>query len=455
MARSFGIELEFIADGRSSSHVFQRITSLTNEAVEEFGHRAVDRGGWGRSYADSNRPTWEVKTDGSVGDARGYGVEVVSPPLSGSQGEAALRKVLRAWARESRAYERGVEGSINFRVNRTCGHHVHHGVLQAAFFPNMDRGTRVGEAMRRSKRAAKILGNMILINTYWAMQFERCLAPSRRIGHQGTEWAGAWQRHGGARRGDYDQYRESPMSPLGISPFALQQHGWSDLQMWGSNPALETVVENPVFWSLDYWLASAARSNAEDAIRSLGVRHELRNSDFDDWGMNVGYGSLDSSGRYAWDRYQGGRCNMVTSWNHHGTLEFRTHQGTVNAEKIIQWMRLTQKAITIAYAPEHAEKREKLAMGQYDPNSVEDFFEFMGLRAGARKFWAERMLSFNESLTTSARIGGIYPTNSPSRFREQTGVGGGRNGDQVWHSKLYDGTRRDHTSNLAYLNSLI
>lgn len=68
------------------------------------------------SYIHRTRPAWKVVHDGSLTpDDRTthYGVEIVSPPLQGREGELELKRVMDALV------------GIGAVVNRTCGLHVH------------------------------------------------------------------------------------------------------------------------------------------------------------------------------------------------------------------------------------------------------------------------------------------------------------------------------------------
>lgn len=84
------------------------------------------------------------------------------------------------------------------------------------------------------------------------------------------------------------------------------------------------------------------------------------------------------------DRY---RTLNLTSYGRHGTLEVRQHQGTLDAEKIISWLRLGQAIIDSA-------KTSGVAARQ---SSVRDLLAAMGsaLNETARTFLLGRAVEFN------------------------------------------------------------
>lgn len=84
------------------------------------------------------------------------------------------------------------------------------------------------------------------------------------------------------------------------------------------------------------------------------------------------------------DRY---RTLNLTSYGRHGTIEIRQHQGTLDAEKIISWLRLGQAIIDSA-------KTSGVAARQ---SSVRDLLAAMGsaLNETARTFLLGRAVEFN------------------------------------------------------------
>lgn len=123
--RRFGIEIECLAPhGMTPDEVRfappeereQRAGRAVRHALEAVGIACEPIAGYG-SGVHRTRPHWKVVHDGSV-HATGIhnthaGVEVVSPPLKGRDGERELEKVM------------GILAGMGAKVNQTCGMHVH------------------------------------------------------------------------------------------------------------------------------------------------------------------------------------------------------------------------------------------------------------------------------------------------------------------------------------------
>lgn len=98
--RPYGVEIECVSpDGSHYDH-----SSLANALARDNIRIACGQ------YTSSR---WGVKGDGSITSPRGAGAEIVSPPLTGSEGLEQIALVARAL----RLYGCG--------VNRSCGLHVH------------------------------------------------------------------------------------------------------------------------------------------------------------------------------------------------------------------------------------------------------------------------------------------------------------------------------------------
>lgn len=97
--RTFGIEIECMLPAGVSRAALA--TSLTNAGVEAF-----DAG-----YTHARSDKWKIVTDGSL--SGGNGMELVSPPLRGTEGHTAIDKVCAVLER------------LGAMVNRSCGLHVH------------------------------------------------------------------------------------------------------------------------------------------------------------------------------------------------------------------------------------------------------------------------------------------------------------------------------------------
>jgi hypothetical protein len=100
--RRFGVEIECYLPG---GNVDGLIGGLRAAGLSVHDYRAT--------HCGSSTNAWTLKRDGSLSR---NGIELVSPPLSGAEGYAALKTACRV-LRQQRAY-----------VNRTCGLHVHHEV---------------------------------------------------------------------------------------------------------------------------------------------------------------------------------------------------------------------------------------------------------------------------------------------------------------------------------------
>lgn len=102
--RSFGIELEIaVPNTVNTEALVAAITAAGINCVAE-------------TYNHSTRRHWKLVSDASVrGGRNSWGVELVSPVLSGEAGLADIRKVC------------AVLNRLGVTANRTCGFHVHHG----------------------------------------------------------------------------------------------------------------------------------------------------------------------------------------------------------------------------------------------------------------------------------------------------------------------------------------
>jgi hypothetical protein len=118
--RKFGIEIECML----------RSAEGLAEAIENEGLDCNVE-----SYNHQRRSAWKIVTDGSLSShVSGYrGYELVSPPMSGEDGKEQIRKVARALK------------SVQAKVNKTCGMHVHHEVTDVrdvAIFKRLVRNYR-------------------------------------------------------------------------------------------------------------------------------------------------------------------------------------------------------------------------------------------------------------------------------------------------------------------------
>ena len=104
--RSFGVEIECIVPGHDQRQVAEALRAAGIAAESE-------------SYNHETRSHWKLTTDSSVCGGtwgRDFPMEIVSPVLRYSEGRRQLEIVC------------GVLKTLNAKVNKTCGLHVHHGV---------------------------------------------------------------------------------------------------------------------------------------------------------------------------------------------------------------------------------------------------------------------------------------------------------------------------------------
>lgn len=95
--------------------------------------------------------------------------------------------------------------------------------------------------------------------------------------------------------------------------------------------------------------------------------------------------TLEQMKRVMLDRY---RTLNLTSYGRHGTIEVRQHQGTLDAEKIISWLRFGQAVIDSAKASDSVE---------HSHSSVRSLFTTLGERLDetARTFLLGRAVEFD------------------------------------------------------------
>jgi len=231
--RTFGIELEFKSSANHAD-VTERINTALRSVAWETGedhHTAWNYGGYRHDTNQSNRTTWTVKTDASINNdgvmaSHPHGVEVVSPILKGSKSFKIIKAVCEAITPIA-------------KITRTCGFHVHHGVLAAELRD--------------------------IANAWWKVERPiMTLVPSSR---RDNRFCQTWQRQFGTRSENY--------------------------------------FFNP----------------------SVGV-DRIRHT-------------FQMTGRYL-------TLNFCSFWSH-GTVEFRVHSGTNDADKVINWVVYTQSVIEKAH----------------------------------------------------------------------------------------------------------
>ena len=115
--RTFGVEIELL-----SNMGHEMLSHVLTEKLSSKG-MSFRQASWNDR---SNR--WRVKSDSSLSAPRGYvGVEIVSPVLQGQEGYDQLENLLNELANINlRASQLGEQPT--FKINATCGLHVHWGV---------------------------------------------------------------------------------------------------------------------------------------------------------------------------------------------------------------------------------------------------------------------------------------------------------------------------------------
>lgn len=113
--RTFGVEMETLC--KVSRDMVARELAVV---LQPFGHTARSEG-YNHMVDQTNSNVWQVKPDGSLRQSAtrefAFDCEVVSPILKGTQGLEILKAVCDYMKR-----------SQNFKIYKTCGLHVHHGV---------------------------------------------------------------------------------------------------------------------------------------------------------------------------------------------------------------------------------------------------------------------------------------------------------------------------------------
>lgn len=226
----------------------------------------IDRPTLRAALAAAGVTGWTIKGDGSINIAGYQGVEIVSPPLRGTDGEEQVRKVA------------AVLRNLNAKVNRTCGTHVHH-----------DANDLTVDQIKRAARSW--FNNQPLID------------------------------------GLVSESRRGPTSSFYCRPLTDD-----DIRR----------IEN---------------------IRDLAAMR----------GVTV-------------DRY---RTMNLTSYGRHGTIEIRQHQGTLDAEKVISWVRFGQAIIDTA---------KSQATPVATRTTIREFFADLAdnLNETARTFLIGRAVEFNQ-----------------------------------------------------------
>jgi hypothetical protein len=152
-------------------------------------------------------------------------------------------------------------------------------------------------------------------------------------------------------------------------------HGADDLTIGDVKRVTKTWYENQSL--IDGLVSPSRRGSANRYCRALDGRF-LREVEAVE--------SLQGLQRVYFDRY---RSLNLASYGRHGTLEIRQHQGTLDAEKVVSWVRFGQAIIdgAVVAAPETTVPR---------PSTIRGLLDALGstLDATARTFLIGRAVEF-------------------------------------------------------------
>ena len=143
-----------------------------------------------------------------------------------------------------------------------------------------------------------------------------------------------------------------------------------------------TRITNRLF-ETSRWFDTAIQQILPPSRRTNGYCRPFENGysadEWFEWFENY-YGNLNGRGSA---RYY--RINFANCFNEFGTFEWRSHAGSINATKIMQWTKLCQKFLTFSYAPEWQHK---------DPHDFDRDLDGMincfELPADQARFWRNR-----------------------------------------------------------------
>ena len=297
-------------------------------------------------YTHAVTSYWKIVTDASVSG----GCEVVSPPMrSGLDSLEEVRKVSAVLKR------------LGFRINRSCGFHVHH------------------EARDLDAKAVRNLAR--LVNRFQPI-LNGLVPSSRRDG----QWAMA--------------FTDQEMERFEKARTACCGRGWGGREGGVSGC---------------------------QAARFSGRRRYSRT-----------YRSGACSACSATTRY---KALNLKSLHQHGTVEFRQHSGTVEADKLVNWILLTQGLIEKAKAGGRSRRKqfEKLngdglknllrASGLQDCKPHKQVVDprFKDLAKASCRYWRERakhfgVLNLGDNSAARSRAATVAPRQLTPRERVAAAV---------------------------------
>ena len=71
-----------------------------------------------------------------------------------------------------------------------------------------------------------------------------------------------------------------------------------------------------------------------------------------------------------------------------GCIEYRQHQSTFNADKILNWIRMLHKFQTTAVNEENTHRD----MNMYEPDSIQSLMSYLGMPSASSRYFGQRAL---------------------------------------------------------------
>ena len=364
-----GLEFEFIRSNamRNNRSVEHYLTSAT---ASQGGELVPVRA---ESYNHETVSHWKVIHDNSL---TGGGAELVSPPLTwGQSAIVTVRRLLRHLAEQC-------------WIDRSCGFHTHVEVRMK------DTPTQTPYGLWGW------LGRIALAHGYFRVAWDQMVSSSRR--GRGAEWCA-----------DHHLEHQAKAAIYGLT-------GWESYQTTGKPVQLPDtwLTQFTDDWALlgDHERYINIRLYGPEGFAHLMAKADNRNhvQDFNaasqscavGWKDDVQY-HLTNQGRY--------KAVNIQSWMRQGTVEYRQHQGTLNGDKVVNWVALcdlfTQKASELNF--EYAINDPLPYRGGW----VSHLFEWLhlGPQRSLRRYWMRRVVALRGSLGRSFTNGrtnepfGIWP----------------------------------------------
>ena len=163
------------------------------------------------------------------------------------------------------------------------------------------------------------------------------------------------------------------------------------------------------------WFDPAIRQILPASRRDNGFCRPFENGyspdEWVDWFENY-YPDLNdrSSARYY-------RINFSNCFNEFGTFEWRSHAGSINGTKIMQWTKLCQKFLTFSYAPEWQHK------DPHDfPRDLDGMINCFELPADQVRFWQNRARQLGNYTASYSDSSTHHPRDARTRLTSETSL---------------------------------